>query len=580
MKSRRSLSALFASPDTRDAPVAWVGQHAVTFDAFERDVSLLAAALQIKDGDRWLLASSNAYALAVGLLGTLHAGFTAVLPANLQIGHLGNLAADLDGVLVHEQAVPDGLDGQPILDRASDGPRVTLGAIDPGTAKVILQTSGTTGEPLAVAKTLACFEAELAALDQQFELSDPDVVLATVPAHHIYGLLFRVLWPLAAGRAFQAEMVHFPGELAHVLKGADRSLLISSPAFLTRALEILDLGTLDRRLAGIFSSGGPLPPEIGAAYNAKLTHPVVEVYGSTETGGIGFRSVHDATVPTPWRPLPGVALLAKPDEGTLTVQSPFLHDVDCFETNDRAKLHQDGSFELLGRADRIVKVEERRVSLVEVEQRLAANPAVSAARVLSLAGSGHRNALAAVVQPTSKGWELLATQGKRALTENLRAAIAPFLDTTALPKKWRFVTALPESSQGKVPLAALAALFDAGESGASRPIVLDREVGPSTLNLKLEMQPDLIYFDGHFDEHAVLPGVVQLDWAINFAREAFGFTQSFERVEALKFFQVICANERVDLELRFEPERSRLHFRYSGETHDHSAGRVLFEGTA
>ena len=44
------------------------------------------------------------------------------------------------------------------------------------------------------------------------------VVLATVPAHHIYGLLFRVLWPLASKRAFASSLIRYPQDLIAALE--------------------------------------------------------------------------------------------------------------------------------------------------------------------------------------------------------------------------------------------------------------------------------------------------------------------------------------------------------------------------
>ncbi|HAU81132.1 MAG TPA: AMP-binding protein, partial [Stenotrophomonas sp.] len=89
-----------------------------------------------------------------------------------------------------------------------------------------------------------------------------------------------------------------------------------------------------------------------------------EVFGSSETGGVAWRRWSAAR--PQWHPLPGVAW--RIDEGCLAVRSPHLASEDWWLTQDRAVADDGHSFRLLGRADRIVKIEERRVSLDALEQ--------------------------------------------------------------------------------------------------------------------------------------------------------------------------------------------------------------------
>ncbi|MFX5622702.1 acyl-CoA synthetase, partial [Acinetobacter baumannii] len=73
--------------------------------------------------------------------------------------------------------------------------------------------------------------------------------------------------------------------------------------------------------------------------------------------------------------------------------------LDWWRTQDRVEALADGRFRLLGRADRIVKIEERRVSLDALERALREDTEVDDVRVLVL--PGHREQLAAVVVPAS-----------------------------------------------------------------------------------------------------------------------------------------------------------------------------------
>jgi acyl-coenzyme A synthetase/AMP-(fatty) acid ligase len=81
-------------------------------------------------------------------------------------------------------------------------------------APLTLYTSGSSGAPKPIHKTLAQFNAEVHTLEAQWgALVGDATVLGSVPHHHIYGLLFRVFWPLAAGRAFDRALSMEPQHL-------------------------------------------------------------------------------------------------------------------------------------------------------------------------------------------------------------------------------------------------------------------------------------------------------------------------------------------------------------------------------
>ena len=577
MSSAISISTLLTSPRPDAAPVAFAAGGTHDWASFKGHLSSLAARLERAGGARWLIASEDAYAQAVGLFATLHAGGTAYLPANLQTGHLAALADGVDGVLAHGNSRFSEAGALPILAQASDAPHRPLAPLDAEAATIVLHTSGTTGTPKALPKALRCLEAEVATLEQVFGSLCSETVLATVPPYHIYGLLFRVLWPLAAGRPFAGDTIRFPTDLSAELRKRPKATLISSPAFLKRALDSLDLDGLGTRLATAFSSGGPLPAEVAASYGAHLDHPVVEVYGSTETGGIAYRSVRNVTEAVPWTVFPKIAVSLVEESGQLAIKSPYLMEAGWYATADLAELLPDGRLLLKGRADRIVKLEERRISLTEIEGRLAESPEVEAARVLALTGAeGERAILGAVVVPSEAGWGELTAGGKRALAERLRNTLKPFVESLALPRKWRFVRRLPATARGKTTNADLAALFEPGRGRTLWPRVLQRRLDGSELTLRVELEPDLLYFDGHFDVAPILAGVVQLEWAIRFAQDAFAISEHPQGIEALKFFRVLPAGSEVELNLLYDCDKKRLSFRYLTSDQDYSSGRVSF----
>ena len=545
---------------------------------FRHDVGALVPRIADGRGGSWLVASEDAYELAVALIAVLQAGCQAVLPALFQSGHLNELATGVEGVVAGAGVDVAGARVLRLPAHAAGDATTDFRPLDSDASEIILFTSGTTGEPLPVRKPLRCLESEIEVLEQVFTPPSQAVVLATVPAYHIYGLLFRVLWPLASRRAFASSLIRYPQDLSAALEPGGGQILVSSPAFLKRALPVLDLGQLSSSLSRVFSSGGPLPSEVAASYNAVLSEPVREVYGSTETGGIAYRAVLSADDPEPWTAFPGVELSLDGETGVLTVQSPNLPDQNPVRTGDKARLLAKNRFILNGRADRVVKIEQQRVSLSELERRLAALPEVSQARVLPWHLDGdRRDTLAAVIKPSPEGWSRLLETGRRQMREYLCAALRPHVSALALPRKWRFLRQIPEDDRGKIPLSTLEGLWKPMTRRPTEPQVLESEAGDNTLTLKLRPPEDLLYFDGHFDQEPVLAGVVQIDWAIAFARRQFVIDGTFQRIEALKFHRIITAGQEIELALRYDRDRSRLGFHFTRAGKDLSSGRILFE---
>ena len=572
------LWTLLLAPRPQNASVSFGAGGERDWASFRGDVSSLVRCIQQSQRMHWLIATEDAYALAVGLFATLHAGGTAYLPANHQEGHLAALAADVDGVLTYGDLRPVASVALGILERDNEGALLPLVPLDAASATIVLHTSGTTDAPKPLPKALSCLDAEVATLEQIFGPLCSGNILATVPPYHIYGLLFRVLWPLASGRPFADGTVRFPGELDAADCKRPKATLISSPAFLKRVVDSLDLESVRDRLGTVFSSGGPLPGDVAARYAEYLEHPIVEVYGSTETGGIAHRSVLTANEIVPWTVFPNIAISTSEKSGLLSIKSPFTGVPDWYVTSDRVELLPGGRFLLQGRADRIVKLEERRISLDELEGRLARCPEVESVRVLALVGAeGDRSVLGAVVVPTEMGWNLLAIGTKRAFTERLRSALEPFVDELALPRKWRIVRSLPTTGHGKIANADLAALFAPNCGRKQLPRVLREHRDGYELQVRLALEADLLFFEGHFEAAPILAGIVQLDWAIRFAQDAFAISDHPNEIEALKFFRVLPAGSEVDLKIVYDQELNRMSFHYVVGDEVCSSGRAAFQ---
>ncbi|KGM54222.1 AMP-binding protein [Lysobacter daejeonensis GH1-9] len=529
--------------------------------AFRADVARWRKAFAASAGDSWALHYEDTATFAAALFGAWHAGKTVYLCADALPGTVERLRAEVSGFA--GDFPPDCQLLAPAGDASTPDDGATWPPLDEQATQLVVYTSGSTGEATAIRKCLGQLAREVEALQATFgERLEDAVVHGTVSHQHIYGLLFRVLWPLAAGRVI-APRLFFHEEIAAALDAP--ALLVSSPAHLKRIPDTLDWQRARTQLRAVFSSGGALPEEAAVAARCTLGHAPVEIYGSSETGGIAWR---ERQQPGPaWTPLPGVAW--RITEGQLEVASPHLPGRDWWRSADRVEADGAGGFHLLGRADRIVKVEERRVSLTALERQLTALPEVTEARVVLI--DGPRAELAAVVVLGESAHARLQARARRGVAQALGQALAGGQDAVTRPRRWRFVDALPMNAQGKTTDAALRALF---RPERPTPLWVLRE--PTQAQVDLDLDPALAVFDGHFPQVPILPGVAQLDWAVRFGREAFALPPHFLRMEMLKFQRVARPGMRIRLHLEWLSQKSALAFRYESALGPHASGRVVF----
>lgn len=437
------LHALLVTGRPAGHPVCHDGQRFVPWQEFASCVAAQSREFAARPEVRWLLTSDDPLEFAVQIFALLHAGKQVVIPPNTQSGTLIQLADAFDAVA---EAVS----------RPSQ-PTDFLKPLDAHAAIIDIYTSGSTGEPKHVQKTLIQFETEVSTLEMIWgEKLGNSVIAATAPHHHFYGLLFRLFWSLSAGRAFDNVTCAHPDTLVERLALLKDCTLVSNPAQLSRLPELVPLSTLQPPPRMIFSSGGPLPASAAAEFYHQLGRAPTEVFGSTETGGIGWRRQEGEDT---WTPMPGMALTAGQD-GALLLRSPFLllteHD-DPWQMDDAVELLPDGRFRLKGRLDRVVKIEEKRLSLPEMEARLVEHSWVTAAAVVAL--SGRRQYIGAVLVLTPEGRAYLASHGRRATTQLMRRHLSKHFDPVLRPRRWRFPDQLPINERGKLTQAALAALF-------------------------------------------------------------------------------------------------------------------------
>lgn len=498
-------------------------------------------------GQRYLLHSDSALHFSAALLACWEQGKVAVLPPDEHPATLTALRSSTD------QSFP-GRFAESLSGEASSAASlipVEARIMETSAIAMELHTSGTNGEPLKVVKNFSQLDKELAVHAALWPLHDA-CVISQVSHLHIYGLLTAILRPICEKVPYSSSQTRYPEVLHQRLVEAQQhgmsATIVSSPAQLARMPDAV-LGTdVSPSLAPqrLFCSGAPLPRADAIRNESLFACEVIEIYGSTETGGIARRRQSQTST---WTPLPGVTV--SDVDNCLCLHSEFLEDPSqAWMQADRVQL-QEHTFTLLGRQDRIAKIAGKRISLDRVERLLEDFEHVSQLRCIDL--NPRHDRLGMVVCMAAE--HLPQTQAERqALQQRMQAHLARTLDKVSIPRYWRLVESIPLNQQGKPDRQAIARLFaDLYDRDLPRWLGESRP-DANTLICQLEVPFRLSCLEGHFENFPVVPGMVMVQWACDLAAQAFPPLGCFRSIGRLKFQQILQPGHRITLQLERKPQ--------------------------
>lgn len=426
-----------------DSIVAWRADGAVTLHQFLAEVRQLAALFPA--GGNLLNLCSDRYHFSVGLAAAIVTGKVSLLPpahTPEMLRQIQLFAPDVFCLTDSERRV----EGLPQLRypnmQVADVGQVAVPQIDCAQRIAVVFTSGSTGTPHPHVKNWGALVNSVQAEALRLGLLDNRscTLLGTVPPQHMYGFESTVLMAWHSGNALSHAQPFFPADICQALSAvpAPRAL-ISSPAHL-RVLRDAELDLPE--LALVLSATAPLSNQLAHDLEARCHAPLMEIYGSTETGLIATRR---PTQTVEWQLLPGIRLLATADR----VHASGGHIETSMPMNDHLEILSNTLFLLHGRLDDLINIAGKRHSLASLNHLLNAIPGVvdgaffmpdesSADQITRLA--------ACVVAP-----DMDAAQ--------LQAALRDQIDPVFLPRPLLFLESLPRNSTGKLPRAALQALF-------------------------------------------------------------------------------------------------------------------------
>jgi uncharacterized membrane protein/acyl-CoA synthetase (AMP-forming)/AMP-acid ligase II len=575
-----------------------------TWGDFLDGAAALRRQIQAVGGEKWLLYCEDCWYFLLALAALLQCRKEVLLSANVSPAYIAEIrsgAGNSDATggpapFLTDQVFPGGENLEntyhipSLLQAAPSGetsPKEAAPGISADETSIVMYTSGSTGKPKAVHQRLTEFEN-----DNRFVLSKwgeeflKRKLCSTVSQHHIYGFLYSVLLPFTAGVPFRRTRIEFPEELEKL--SDTEYMIITVPAFLKRGVEIERLSGLRLKSPWIFTSGGILDPETARKTSEVFGFWPVEVYGSTETSGIAWRQSVNGLE---WTPFDN-AQLSKNQDGCLVIRSPYIKDPGGFETADMVEMLEDGRFLLKGRFDSVVKIEEKRISLPEVESRIVQSGLAAEACVISLedapgtgnAGTRRRQYLAAAVVFNDKGNERFFGLEKHEINAFWKEYLSRYFESIVIPKKWRYLQALPVNSQGKKQKDDVKLLFSGerlGEGGAAGFDSLDKitviEKTENSVTLEFSIPDSSPYCDGHFRGFPILTAVAQVEIALRFALRYLGTGVGLSEIRRIKFTSLLRPFAPVLLKL--VKNENALSFTISspkGET-AYSSGTVILE---
>ena len=559
----------------RDSPLPFLASPAhkgnKTIGDFVHAIAAVYPHFSARRESVFLIFSENIYAFMVVFFTALLAKKKVCLLNTGKYAYLTDLFTD-DTVFVSDTAESQ-LNIVQLLDDAThqDSTDCTIlqGLTISASADIHFYTSGSTGKPKIIEKRFSHLEREVQELFSCFgeDISD-SLFLTSVLHYHVYGFLFYVLLPLAIRCPIFANRINYL-ETCAAFSAQHKITFISSPAFLKRMLKI-PLGSSTRWT--VFSSAGALDAAGSANCADVFGSEAIEIYGSTETGGIAWRK--QKTNPL-WRPFPCVSLSAAPDN-TFTAQSPYFDGT--VTGGDFIACTDEGLFTLLGRVDSTVKIEGRRIDLKDIDAKILALPACADCHTIYHKTNHREQTVSFIVLKKDTPLYALSLRDEQAAQKEIQQYLSAYFDKTLAPKKISILEAIPKNAMGKIDHAQLESILNraAPYHYTARPVSFGN--GRYSVKMDICFPKDSRFFRGHFDGFHIVPAVAQVKTAFDISKKLFSHALYIKSAKKLKYTTMIRPDVPLLLSLDFFPNERKLSFSFSDADKAYSSGVLHLEG--
>lgn len=342
--------------------------------------------------------------------------------------------------------------------------------------KIIQLTSGSTGNPKKIEHTLGSlyeenFEITHTILKPEQKTHDL-MLLATVHNFHAFGFQFRLLFSLLNNIYSYSAMVSYQEQFDLFAIYKKETIVVTSPGFLKR----LDQQHCKLKIANVISAGGKLTERAFYGLNNYFNHAVIDILGSTETGAVAYRSTTNMNKPLQAFKNNKVYCLdvqnnlAEHGMGQLAIKASYIplafkqklfdqshNSQQVFVSEDLIELDPSGFFRILGRLSRVIKIEDNRIALDDLEKALMQLDLIKECAVIPFS-SHQRETTAALL--------VLSTEGQKYLSQNSLGKLLIYIrnnvvgiNPIAIPRKIAIADQLPLTPNGKINYPKIEELF-------------------------------------------------------------------------------------------------------------------------
>ncbi|KAK6618703.1 hypothetical protein RUM43_013094 [Polyplax serrata] len=414
----------------------------------------------------------------------------------------------IDDELVNEAVVRKLTKTADIVIKPPQEPNPRLGGgLDPefyqNSDAMIVYTSGTTGNPKGVVLTHKNIHYQIQSMVTAWGWTSKDVVLHTLPLHHVHGIINALVTPLSIGAKilmlpeFNCNEVWTHLLLIKKQPGDKITIFMGVPTMYAKLIDEFDnlfqpnrrqcefiKTILSQKVRLMISGSAPLRPQIIERWKEISGHTLLERYGMTETGMVlGNPLIGERKVGFVGQPMPGVSVrITKRDnpekvlvEGDSVRSNIIAHDIkeksisgdllvkgptvfrtywnkpnatakeftsdEWFKTGDTAE-YVDGSYKILGRTNvDIIKTGGFKVSALEVESKLIEHDDIKDVAIVGVPDLTWGEKVAAV---------LVLEPEKELTLADLRSWCKQKLAPYAIPTELKIVEAVPRNHMDKI----------------------------------------------------------------------------------------------------------------------------------
>lgn len=429
----------FLTTSDPDAIVVSSGERAITAQQMVSDIYALAE--RLPEQEFLVNACQDRYRFVVGLGAALVRQQLSVLPHSYSpdtvrviIEKYGQIAC-----LVDKKNPFEGLRALPYphdMVATARWPAPAFAADQPGAC---LSTSGSTGVPAWHSRSWGAIAKSAVAGANALGMTGDATwsVLATVPSQHSYGFESAIFLPLRINGRFHRDQPFYPADVMTALASMPGPrLLVTTPVHLRAMVS----STVKPEPADIvLSATAPLSEELAKQAEHFFRAPVMEIFGSTESGQTATRRTLDGDL---WTPMQGVRFFSGSDNRFYADS----HIGDAIELADRLDIESDGRFRLIGRQSDMLIVAGKRGSKTFVESHLLAIEGVQDAAVFN---DERENSRGRII-----GFVVAPGLARADILKQLRGSV----DAAFVPRPLYFVDRLPRNETGKLTSQALSVL--------------------------------------------------------------------------------------------------------------------------